>query len=154
MTRPAIPYSLPRVVEPKLARVLAYWEQLKRAENKMPFWDDVNPSSLPGLADSLMLINVFKKPMRFRLSIIGEKVTTRYGKVTTGKFLDEMETGNPFEYLLSQCSATVESRAPTYYRHPPNGSRKSRTSKPYSRLLLPLWGDGYIGMLLVGFAWR
>jgi hypothetical protein len=40
-------------------------------------------------------------------------------------------------------SATVEGRAPTYYR--------SGDGAGYSRLVLPLWGDGRIGMLLVAY---
>jgi hypothetical protein len=136
------PYSLPQHLEPNLTRVLAYWEGLKRGEANMPFWDDMNISALPDLLDRLMLIDVFNKPIRFRLAIVGDAIKAQHGGEVVGKFLDELEVHDPLSYLNSQSSATVESRAPTYYRSPEAGRGG------YSRLLLPMWGDGHVGMLL------
>ena len=111
------PYPIPGNLGAPLQAVLSYWQGLKRAGNEMPFWDDVKPSALPGPSDRLLLIDAFEKPERFRINTIG-----------------------PLEFLRSQCSAAVEARAPTFYRH---------ESKPaYARILLPMWGDGRIGMLL------
>ena len=36
----------------------------------MPFWDDANLSSLPDLSGRLMLVDVFDKPVRFRLEML------------------------------------------------------------------------------------
>lgn len=152
MKRPAVPYAVPKKIEPKLAGVLAYWQSLKRAENNMPFWDDVATSSLSELAERSMLIKVFAKPERFRLTSVGKQLVARYGEPVADKFIDEMELRNPFEYLRSQCSATVESRAPTYYQRASH-TEKSRVTEAYSRLLLPLWGDGRIGMVLGAVDW-
>ena len=55
---------------------------------------------------------------------------------------------NPFEYLISQCSATVEGCLPTYYRHVAVAKPKNLALKSYARILLPLWGEGHIRMLL------
>jgi hypothetical protein len=136
------PYSLPQHLEPDLARVLAYWEGLKRGEANMPFWDDMNPSALADLSDRLMLIDVFNNPVRFRLALVGDEIKAQHGGELIGKFLDELKVREPLSYLNSQSSATVESRMPTYYRSPEAGRRG------YSRLLLPMWGNGHIGMLL------
>jgi hypothetical protein len=148
MTQLAAPYAVPTNIGPRLTRVLAYWESLKRAENSMPFWDDVKPSSLPDLAEDLLMIDVFEKPQRHRMSNVGRRLTDAYGAQVAGTFVDEMETKSPFDYLLSQCAATVEARAPTCYRHAPQKPETSRSAGRYSRLLLPLWGDGHVGMLL------
>ena len=137
-----VPYSLPQNLEADLARVLAYWQGLKRGEANMPFWDDINISALPDLLDRLMLIDVFNKPVRFRFAIVGDEIKAQHGGELVGKFLDELEARDPLRYLNSQSSATVESHAPTYYRSLEAGRRG------YSRLLLPMWGDGHIGMLL------
>jgi hypothetical protein len=137
------PYALPQDLEPDLARVLAYWEGLKRGDANMPFWDDVNISALPDLLNRLMLIDVFAKPVRFRIGTVGDEIKSQHGGDLVGKFLDEIELREPLRYLQSQSSATVESRAPTYYR-----SRATGRDGAYSRLLLPMWGDGHIGMLL------
>ncbi|MDR3421239.1 MAG: hypothetical protein P4L80_08380 [Xanthobacteraceae bacterium] len=119
----------------------------------MPFWDDVNLSSLPDLSGRLMLLKVFDKPARCRLEMLGEELKERRGRDVVGKFLDEIDTHPPLQYLNSQSSATVESRAPTYYRHGSTKRKGSGSTDTYSRLLLPMWGDGRIGMLLGGVVW-
>jgi hypothetical protein len=142
------PYSVPRKLEPGLARVLAYWQGLKRGENEMPFWDDVNLSMLPDLSDRLMLIVASDRPVRFRFTVVGKAIRARYRGDLDGKFLDEIGVRDPLQYLHSQSSATVERRAPTYYRSAPGQRDEGHSVEGYSRLLLPMWGDGHIGMLL------
>ncbi len=99
------------------------------------------------------MIDTLDKPMRFRFSfgVVGAEVKRAYGGDLDGRFLDEIEVRPPLQFLLSQCSATVESRRPTYYRQPRSGG--SAAAHGYSRLMLPLWGDGGIG-LLGAFAWE
>ena len=139
----SIPFPLPDTLKPSLARVRAYWEGLKRADNDMPFWDDVALSALPDLADRLLLIDAFALPERFRFNTLGAGLAQRYGEAVKSKFLDELSLRDPLGFLRAQCSATVEARAPTYYE-----------AAGYSRLLLPMWGDGHIGMLLGTVDWR
>jgi hypothetical protein len=153
MTTTGMPYPMPRKLPPDLDRVRAYWEGLKRGEANMPFWDDVNLSHLPDLAGRVMLIEVFEKPMRFRFGSIGDEIKRCAGADYTGKFLDEFEARARLEYLSSQCDATVESRAPTYYRHSPRKDGTEAAPEGYARLILPMWGDGRIGMLLAAVAW-
>jgi hypothetical protein len=140
--QPSAPFAVPKQQEPDLARVRAYWEGLKRAGNEMPFWDDASLSSLPDLADRSMLIDVLTGPSRFRFGTVGSELVDRYGAGVADKFIDEIEPRSPFDYLLSQCFATLEARAPTYHRG------------AHGRLLLPMWGDGHIGMLLGAVEWR
>jgi hypothetical protein len=153
MKRSTVPYSVPSRLEAELARVRAYWEELKRGEAGMPFWDDVNLAALPDLSGRLMLIDVFDKPLRFRFGIVGEQLKARYRADVAGRFSDEIEIRHPFQYLNSQGLATIESRAPTYYRHDVGERGGSRATEGYSRLILPLWGDGRIGMLFEAVAW-
>jgi len=137
------PFSLPEKLKPNLARVRAYWEGLRRADNAMPFWDDIKLSSLPDLADWLLLIDVFALPERFRFNTLGAGLAQRYGEDVKSKFLDELTLRAPFGYLRAQSSATVEGRGLTYYE-----------AAGCARLLLPMWGDGHIGMLLGAVDWR
>jgi hypothetical protein len=132
------PYALPTQLSPDLTRVRAYWEGLLRGAATMPFWDDVKPSDLPDLTGRLFLVDVFGPQERFRLDQVGEALAP---EGLAGKFLDETELHRPFEFLNSQCAATVECAAPTYFRN-------SGVALPYARLLLPLWGEGRISMLL------
>ena len=148
------PYAPPRKLERDLARVLDFWNGLKRREAEIPFWDDVKLPALPELSTTLTMIDVLPKPARFRFAagVVGEEIKRRYGGDLAGMFLDEIEIRYPLQFLISQCSATVESGAPTYYRHVE--ARSARAQQAFSRLLLPLWGDGRIGMLLGAFAWQ
>jgi hypothetical protein len=127
-------------------RVYTFWEGLKRHEAEMPFWDDVKISALPDLASRLMMVEATDKPVRFRVAfgLVGADIKQHYGHDLSGKFLDEIEAAAPLQFLQSQCSAAVEGRAPTYYRN--DGGTG------YSRLVLPLWGEGRVGMLLIAYA--
>jgi len=148
------PYAPPRKLERGLAQALAFWNGLKRRQAEIPFWDDVKLSALPQLSGTLAMIDVSPRPVRFRFAVgtLGEEIKRRYGGDLAGVFLDEIEIRYPFQFLISQCSATVESGAPTYYRYAE--ARGGRPQQAFSRLLLPLWGDGRIGMLLGAFAWE
>ena len=122
----------------KLSALHRYWHGLKRGQAEIPFADDVKlmPLENPGAA---MLIDVIEKPVRFRFAIVGEEIRKLYGEDLAGLLADDLTVRTPLEFFLSQCSATLEGRAPTLFR-----------GEDYSRLLLPLWGDGHINMLLGG----
>lgn len=154
MREPTAPYSIPEGIEPELRLVCDYWETLKRGENEMPFWDDVKPTALPDMSNRLMLINAFANPQRFRFGVVGQDIEHRYGKAMRAMFIDEAERRAPLQYLNSQCSATVEGRRPTYYQHVSSQTQRDKAPESYSRLLLPLWGDGHISMLLGAVVWR
>lgn len=136
MTKIPQPFVLPARLPLELSRVLEYWDSLKRGENKVPFGDDVKLSGLPGIEGTLVLVEVFEKPQRFRLNIVGNNICEWYGADMVGKFVDELETKGPLAYFTAQASATVEAAEPTYF----HGG--------FARLLLPLWGGGYVSMLL------
>jgi hypothetical protein len=129
------PFAIPQKLAPPLARVLAYWEGLKRGQADMPFWDDVKLTNLPDLQDRLALVDVFEGPQRFRLSVVGG----RFGGDLAGRFLDEVTLEAPLDYVQAQCSATVEAARPTFFA----------AADGAGRLALPLWGEGQIRMILV-----
>ncbi|MFN3514442.1 MAG: hypothetical protein ACK41C_15450 [Phenylobacterium sp.] len=131
------PFSLASRHSPDLARVLAYWKSLLRGSAEIPFWDDARLSDLPDLADRLFLIDVFRKPERFRFGVVGERVG---GKDLSGLFLDDVDLPPPHAFLRGQCSVTVECSKPTFYRREGAGG--------YERLVLPMWGEGHVSMLL------
>jgi hypothetical protein len=137
------PYAVPRGLAPDLARVQAYWKGLLRGAAEMPFWDDAKLSDLPDLAGRLFLIDVFERPDRFRFNSVGRELA---GEAVLGKFLDEVDVAAPFEFLDSQCSSTVESAAPSYFRRKPKAG--SPPAAGYARLVLPMWGEGRVSMLL------
>lgn len=139
----ANPFPLPATLKPLLQRVLSYWDDLKRGENAIPFSDDVNLSDFPDVSDRLLLLDVFSAPERFRFNFLGESFTNHQIGATQSAFLDEIPLKGQLIFLRAQSSATVEAGAPTFYRF-----GGGPTARAFSRILLPLWKDGQIGMLL------
>jgi hypothetical protein len=146
MTRATPPFALPDKLPLDLDRVWVYWKSLKRGENKIPFWDDLKLSSLPDLADRLMLIDVFERPQRFRFNSVGERIQQSYGGDLAGKFADEIDPKNPLEFFTAQASVTIEANAPTFFTDA--ATSDSGRNVCDARLLLPLWGNGRIEMML------
>jgi hypothetical protein len=140
----AQPFPLPRKLPPRLVTVLRYWKNAIRAENGMPFSDDVSLSSLDRLSAHLLLVDVFSGPQRFRLNHLGKNVITKLGTNPTGRFADELKLTEPLNYLIAQASATVEAGTPTLYC----AARKKRPRAGYSRILLPAWGNGRVDLLI------
>jgi len=140
MTEIPPPFALPTKLASHMARVRDYWNGLKRGENPVPFADDVALSALAGFEGRLMLVDVFEKPQRFRLAIVGQDIRDWFGGDLVGKFTDELEAKGPLKFFAAQASATVEAVAATYYHD------------GFARLLLPLWGGGFISQLLGAIA--
>lgn len=134
------PFAPPTTLPPDLARAKSYWDGLLRGAATMPFWDDYVPADLGDLQRSAFTLEVFDKPERFRIGLVGEGLRQRLGGELGGVFLGEGEMKEPFGFLLSQASATVESGSPTLHVADGDGG--------YSRLLLPMWGEGRVGMIL------
>ena len=136
------PYPLPDALSKDLTQAWDYWNNLKRGNAAMPFVDDVKLGELK--ADQAILIKVFRMPQRFCVEFAGQGVGLSYGGDLLGKFVDELPARPPLNYFLSQCSATVEARAPTGYL---NACAKADIGS-YQRILLPLWADGHVAALL------
>lgn len=131
------PFAAPKTLPPALARTRAYWEGLLRGGATMPFWDDLVLSDLGDAQRDAFTIEVFDKPQRFRVGLVGEDLKAQLGQDLEGVFLDEHAMPAPFAFLLAQASATVEGAEPTLHR-----------GAASQRLLLPMWGEGRIGLLL------
>lgn len=131
-------------LEPEVEALRQYWAALIRGHNDMPFWDDFSPSAEAQLSGRMLILDVFDEPNRFRYNrLLGGELEKRYGEDVRDKFVHETTRRAPFDFLESQAEATVESAKPTYYR-----------GADYSRVLLPMWGDGRISMLLGAVVWR
>jgi len=133
------PFGLPDRLDPNLEGVVSLWRRLKRAENGMPFADDFGLPALSNLPGKPFLLSVFASPERFRFEFLSEGLRAA---ATTGSFIDETAPGKYFCYLRAQGSATVEAAEPTFL-HLADGSGPA-----FSRVLLPMWGNGQINMLL------
>jgi len=105
----------------------------------MPFSDDLRLPQLSELPGKLFVLAVFAPPERFRIEFLNAAISF---PSVTGKFLDELPPSTEFAFLRAQASATLEAAAPTLLR------LSDSSGDSFSRLLLPLWGNGQVNMLL------
>ena len=133
------PFPLSDCPDAKLQPVVSLWEGLKRGENDMPFSDDLGASALTNLSGSPFLLRTFASPERYRFEFLSEGLCD---EAMLESFVDEMAPSTSFSYLRAQSSATIEAAAPTLLRLTEHSGCR------FSRVLLPLWGDGRVNMLL------
>jgi hypothetical protein len=138
------PFPLPSQLPPTLASIHQYWKLLIRAENPMPFSDDVSLGPIEKFSAHLMLVDIFSGPQRFRFNRLGENIIGKLSNDLTGQFADEIKPAEPLNYIIAQASATIEAGAPTLY----SAARGKSRGRGYSRILLPAWGNGRIDLLL------
>jgi hypothetical protein len=133
------PFPLPDHPDANLQPVISLWQRLKRAENEMPFSDDLDLSALSNLAAGTFTLSVFAAPERFRFEYLDKALQ---GTASAGRFIDELPLDAALGYLRAQSSATVEAAEPTFFRI------HEKSGRNVSRVLLPLWGNGQISLLL------
>jgi hypothetical protein len=143
-SRECRPFGWPDIVERNTAELWSYWDRLKRGNAEMPFSDDIKLGEIPRLAGGVFLLRVFENPRRFRFDAVGPDVGTFYQGNLEGEFVNEIQIRRPVDYLVSQCHATLEARAPTFYRSAPTPEDRDG----YNRALFPFWGDGHIDALM------
>ena len=129
------PFPVPRDTPAELSRVLAYWDELKRGEAKMPFADDMSVERLEKLSSRFFLLEVMDSPPRFRFA----DLRPGSGDQLAGRFADEVAPGAPLNFLLSQATATLEAGSPTVWTDDEHG---------YARLMLPFWGGDRVATIL------
>jgi hypothetical protein len=133
------PFRLPDHLDLNLRGIISLWRGLKRAENSMPFADDLELSALSDLPVKPFLLSAFATPERFRFEFLSEGLRAA---AVTGSFIDETSPDNHFCYLRAQASATIEAAEPTFLR------LADVSGQAFSRVLLPMWGNGEINALL------
>jgi hypothetical protein len=143
----SLPFSVPQMIDPSLETVRRYWVALRREQNALPFADDLNVEQLSQFASRLMVLDVRERPQRFRVAIVGKEIEVVFGEELADRFLDEIAEHSPLEYLDSQCCALMQSQTPTWFE-------RRDANHSYERLLLPLWGNGYVSTILAVYAWN
>lgn len=105
----------------------------------MPFSDDLRLPQVSELPGRLFLLAVSSPPERFQIEFVNANMPA---SAVTGKFLDELPPSTELAFLRAQASATLEAAAPTFLR------LTDSSGNSFSRLLLPMWGNGQVNMLM------
>ena len=135
-----------RPVHPLLRQLYAYWDE-RRAGRTMPARADIDPVDFAYALGNVILVDVLRAPMRFRIRLHGTTLAERAGYELTGKMLDELPITD-FRTLATQSFTTIATTGRPFH------SSRDRVldghHRAYETLMLPLSEDGTaVNMLLV-----
>jgi hypothetical protein len=103
---------LASMMHERLAAALAYWEG-KRAGRRLPSRRDIDPLlEIPRLLPWVILVDVLKDPLDFRLRIIGQEIVDRARRNFTGCRFSELPHAGPESLLWKHRALVVETREP------------------------------------------
>lgn len=113
-----IPATLETVSQPRLRRLLDYW-QARRGDRPMPGRADIDPLDFPWLLGNVSLVDVVpdgRGGRRYRLRLVGTHVTRRFGYDGTGKWLDEILGPEHRAHVQAAFDDVVRQRIPMVER--------------------------------------
>lgn len=125
--------------DPVLSEALAYWEAV-RGTRLMPQRRDIDPSALRRILPHIQITEVIDGGSRFRYRLVGTAIVEAFGAEFTGKYVDELVTGERDAFVHACYRAVREARRPAVVRS------KYVTTKDIdltaNRVLMPLSEDG------------
>lgn len=126
--------------DPILGLALAYWER-KCGSRPVPARRDIDATEIaPSLLPFLQLTERVEATGRIRYRLIGTGIVDAYGADLTGKYMDEIYSGERMRYVEANYRAVCANRRPVLVVN------RYHSSRPVSlvcyRLLMPLADDG------------
>jgi hypothetical protein len=96
----------------KLVRALHAWWEAHRGASGIPDRSAVDPADLKPLMPSLFIAEVEHAPFRIRYRLVGTRAVAITGFDITGRYLDELLSGQPDVPWPEYYRTVYESRAP------------------------------------------
>jgi hypothetical protein len=136
-----------RIREPRLKRLYDYWCRLRRGR-PFPERREIDPLDFSYLLGHVMLVDVLREPLRFRVRLHGTELAEQARYELTNKMLDELPISDWRDYVLERCRGLVESRQPTRIARARELGRKLLS---YEAVWLPFSNDQkQVDMLMCG----
>jgi hypothetical protein len=141
-------YELPADCDPRLRQLYEYWLAARPPDCKLPGRQHVDPTKIPILLPWIWLVDVQRKPLRFKHRLTGTEQVRLMGREVTGQWMDEAHPHFVSSPAYQQFVAVAERGVIAYRR----GRPMFHLGKEFvwlERLLLPLAQDGeHVDMLL------
>ncbi len=134
--------------DPDLRHLHAYWTGLK-GDRCCPTRSDLDPAEIKSILPYVMLVDVQRDPLDFRIRLTGTEIVSRFGEELTGRMLRDIDLDGESDSIFDCYASVVDSMEPRldeeeYVRH-------DGRYMHYARLLLPLSHDGErVDILLIG----
>lgn len=137
------------IKHPRLVELLDYWIKLK-GDRKLPLRSDLDPAAIPKLLANIVLNEVERDPVRFRIRLEGEQISVARGFNATGRYFDEPGVMILKDDVLDAYKQMLEDGKPRYS----DGAfsyQDGRGGQLY-RLAVPLSLEGEtVDFIVVGF---
>lgn len=141
----------PDTRHPMIQRLESYWEALCDG-GKLPARRRIDPIDIPDLLPTLFLIDIEPgeergngdrdpdETSRFRYRLLGETITTKFMRNSTGKRLDQIYDSEFYDAAVARYWSIIRTGVPGYavLNMPVAGREFIR----YERLICPLATDG------------
>jgi hypothetical protein len=139
------------IAEPRLQKLYAYWNAV-RGTRRLPARRDIDPLEFGYVLGHVILIDVLRDPLRFRVRLHGSEIAMRSSLDLTGRLLDDLPGKDFRSYVIERCRGLVERAEPLRVEQDrPLDGRLHR----YEALWLPLSDDGVtVSMLMCGLIYR
>jgi hypothetical protein len=152
-TQRAAPASIEtsKIIDTRLRRLYAYWNE-RRGDRRCPARRDIDPVDFSYALGSIMLVDVLRDPVRFRVRLHGSELVNRDHYDLTGKLLDDLPKTDFNVMVVERCQSLVATGDPVLIHHDRVLDGRDRR---YEALWLPLSCDGAnVTMLLCAFIYR
>jgi len=129
----------------RLCRLYYYW-RARKGDRRFPTRSDIDPLDFGYVLGNVILFDVMRNPLRFRVRVHGTEMVRRAGYDLTGKYLDDLPITDYRRYVRQRCEGLVRTGDPLIVHH--SRALDGRT-RQYEALWLPLSDDGQnVTMLL------
>jgi hypothetical protein len=129
------------LTDPLLGRGYDYW-RAKCAGRSMPRRRDIDPADIPSLLPHILITEMLEEGTRYRYRLAGSAVTEAFGRSLTGRYVDEIMTGQYREFITRLYrSLYLDRRCIFCESRYTNGVRTGVSTK---RLFMPLSNDGRV----------
>jgi hypothetical protein len=134
-----------QIIEPRLRRLYDYWLE-RKGHRRFPARRDIDPLDFPYALGSIMLLDVLRDPLRFRVRLHGTELVKRDTDDLTGKFFDDMPMTDFHRIAVERCTRLVGTGDPAVFHLDRVLDNRVRR---YEALWLPLSDDGANVTMLV-----
>lgn len=139
------------IVDPRLRQLHAYWRD-ERGGRALPSRTDIDPAALRFVLGYLVLVDVCRDPLRFRIRLQGTELEWWIGADLTGKTLESLPSPELRSLAAELLMRVVESHAPL---HKVGEEMIGDLPRRYEALFLPLASDGInVNMVLAAVLCR
>lgn len=133
-------FDIASVSSAKVRQIHAHWEQV-RGVRLMPARADIDPSAIKPLLPNIVIAEVFHDPLRVRYRLVGTAVVEHWRFDYTGKWLHEVDFGEPQDWIAVY-EVFVREKRPLFGHSEILFEDNVRPPQRYEFCMLPLSADG------------